>query len=142
MTDGTASWRRFSRSSILAIAALAAFLLLGAAPSLVAAAEPAASPTPTPVATPAPTPAATPTPEPTPAPTPLATPTPTATPTPSPTVTPTPTPTITKVLLYRRSAIVPQYTSYWCVPAATQTMLNLIRGTSDRSYDTQRRYYR
>jgi hypothetical protein len=44
--------------------------------------------------------------------------------------------------LYRGSALVRQFTSYWCVPAATQTMLNLVRGTSDRSYATQARLYR
>ena len=42
----------------------------------------------------------------------------------------------------RTSADVTQYTSYWCVPAATQTMLNLVTGTSDRSYATQSRLYR
>jgi hypothetical protein len=42
----------------------------------------------------------------------------------------------------RDSAAVMQYTNYWCVPAATQTMLNLVKGTSDRSYATQSRLYR
>jgi hypothetical protein len=42
----------------------------------------------------------------------------------------------------RASAAVTQFTSYWCVPAATQTMLNLVKGTSDRSYATQARLYR
>jgi hypothetical protein len=42
----------------------------------------------------------------------------------------------------RAGAAVTQYTSYWCVPAATQTMLNLVNGTSDRSYATQARLYR
>ena len=42
----------------------------------------------------------------------------------------------------RAGAAVTQYTSYWCVPAATQTMLNLVRGTSDRTYATQARLYR
>ena len=44
--------------------------------------------------------------------------------------------------LSRDSAIVRQYTSYWCVPASAQTMLNLVNGTSDRSYATQERLYR
>jgi hypothetical protein len=150
MTLGPAPTRRLPRLSLLAIAVFAAIVLAGAGPRAAAAAEPAASPTPTPVATPeaTPTPSPTPAPAATPTPTPDATPSPTpaATPTPtpeaSPTPTPAPTPTIERVLLYRRSAIVPQYTSYWCVPAATQTMLNLARGTSDRTYATQRRYYR
>lgn len=41
----------------------------------------------------------------------------------------------------RTGAAVTQYTSYWCVPAATQTMLNLIKDTSDRTYATQSRLY-
>lgn len=54
----------------------------------------------------------------------------------------TPTePIRTDILIYRRSAMVTQYTNYWCVPAATQSMVNLIRGTSDRSRATQQRYY-
>jgi hypothetical protein len=44
--------------------------------------------------------------------------------------------------LSRDSAIVRQYTNYWCVPASAQTMLNLVNGTSDRSYATQERLYR
>ncbi|MFP5343650.1 MAG: hypothetical protein ACLGIJ_12150 [Candidatus Limnocylindria bacterium] len=44
--------------------------------------------------------------------------------------------------LYRSSAMVKQYTSYWCVPATTQSMVNLVRGTSNRTYDTQRFMYR
>jgi hypothetical protein len=46
-----------------------------------------------------------------------------------------------RVLIYRESAMVKQYTNYWCVPATTQSMLNLILGTSDRSYATQKTYY-
>jgi hypothetical protein len=46
-----------------------------------------------------------------------------------------------RVLIYRESAMVKQYTNYWCVPATTQSMLNLILGTSDRSYATQKAYY-
>jgi hypothetical protein len=43
--------------------------------------------------------------------------------------------------LYRSGAAVTQYTSYWCVPAAAQTMINLATGRSDRSYATQSRLY-
>jgi len=53
----------------------------------------------------------------------------------------TPTQRIRTVDLSRTSAAVEQYTSYWCVPAATQTMLNLVTGRSDRSYATQSRLY-
>jgi hypothetical protein len=53
----------------------------------------------------------------------------------------TPTPRTRTVDLSRNSAAVTQYTSYWCVPAATQTMLNLVTGRSDRSYATQSRLY-
>ena len=38
--------------------------------------------------------------------------------------------------------MVRQYTNYWCVPAATQSMANLVRGTSNRSYLTQKFYYK
>jgi hypothetical protein len=47
----------------------------------------------------------------------------------------------TRVLIHRSSAMVKQYTNYWCVPATTQSMLNLILGTSDRTRATQERYY-
>ena len=43
--------------------------------------------------------------------------------------------------LSRSGTAVTQFTSYWCVPAAAQTMLNIIRGTTDRSYATQSRLY-
>jgi hypothetical protein len=43
--------------------------------------------------------------------------------------------------LSRSGTIVRQYTSYWCVPAATQTMLNLINHTTDTSRATQSRLY-
>lgn len=42
---------------------------------------------------------------------------------------------------FRSSAAVLQYRPYWCVPAAAQTMLNLIKGTSDRTWWTQSRLY-
>ncbi len=121
--------------------------MLGSMPWAVAAVE-APSPEPTPTATPVPTPVPTPAPTATPAPTPTAAPTasPTATPTPHPTATPGPTPrrtpVITKVNLYRSTAMVRQYTNYWCVPAATQSMVNLVRRTSNRSYLTQKFYYK
>jgi hypothetical protein len=38
--------------------------------------------------------------------------------------------------------MVRQYTSYWCVPAATQTMWNLIRHDSSTSYLRQKMLYR
>ena len=40
--------------------------------------------------------------------------------------------------LYRSGAVVEQYTGYWCVPASVQTMANLILGTRDTSYATQK----
>jgi hypothetical protein len=42
--------------------------------------------------------------------------------------------------LYRPYALARQYTSYWCVPASVQSMLNLVRGTTNRSRDYQGRY--
>jgi predicted MPP superfamily phosphohydrolase len=44
--------------------------------------------------------------------------------------------------IYRYSAMVRQYTDYWCVPAATQSMVNLVRGTSNKRYLTQKYYYK
>ena len=52
-----------------------------------------------------------------------------------------PTERIRTVDLSRDGAAVTQYTSYWCVPAAVQTMLNLINRTSDRSFATQSQLY-
>jgi hypothetical protein len=113
----------------------------------------AADPTPTPTA--APTPAATP--PPTAAPQPTAAPEPTSAPadhtpeptdTPHPTATPRPTPTpssgtvIQSRNLYRYSAMVRQYTSYWCVPATVQSMANLVLGTSNKSYSRQSYIYK
>jgi hypothetical protein len=37
--------------------------------------------------------------------------------------------------------MVRQYTNYWCVPAATQSMVNLARGASNRSYARQKSFY-
>jgi hypothetical protein len=44
--------------------------------------------------------------------------------------------------LHRSSAMVKQYTNYWCVPAATQSMVNIVRGTSNRTYSTQSFMYK
>lgn len=123
--------------------------ILGGGPASVLAADPspsaspelAASPSPEPEATADPTATPTPTPSPTPAPT--ATPAPTPTPAPMPTPpAPAPTPLLSTINLYRSSAMVRQYTNYWCVPAATQSMLNLALGTSNRRYLTQKYYYK
>jgi len=114
------------------------------------------TPSPTPTATPTPTPTATPTPiptptdppaagpesDPTPAPTagPTPTPTPTATPGPTPTPTPPPPATVDKsVVLYRGGSLaaVRQFRRYWCVPAATQTMMNIILNQRNRSWSRQ-----
>jgi hypothetical protein len=48
---------------------------------------------------------------------------------------------IRNVDLSRDAAAVLQYRSYWCVPAAIQTMLNLLDGRTDLSYATQSRLY-
>src|SRR5215203_3500572 len=44
--------------------------------------------------------------------------------------------------LYRSGAMVLQYTNYWCVPAATQGMVNIVLGTSNRTYATQQYMYK
>ncbi len=133
-----------ARARRLLIAAALGLAVVGATPWSAAAADgspaPDASPSAEPTPTPTPTPAPTPTPTPTLAPTPTPAPTPTAPPTPGP--TPTPTPAVSSLNLYRSSAMVRQYTSYWCVPAATQSMLNLAMGTSNRRYLTQKYYYK
>ncbi len=126
----------------LSAAVILGFAVLGVAPMTVAAADASPSPpieSPVPTPTPEPTPVPTPTPEPTPVPPPTPPPTPIVEPAPSP--APVPTPIIESFVIYRRDAVVRQYTKYTCVPATTQTMLNLIAGTNDRSLATQMRYY-
>jgi hypothetical protein len=110
--------------------------------------EPTATtePTPSPTTSPEPTPAPAAAPEPTTAPAsdPTQTPSP-ATNTPDPTATPTPSPpsyTLASINLYRSTAMVRQYTSYWCVPATVQSMANLILRTSNRSYSRQGYIYK
>lgn len=120
--------------------ALAVGLLAGIGGPAPVRAEEAASPPPgpTPSSTPAPSPSPTPTPLPSPSPSPTPTPAATSTPTPSPTATPAATPVVITRSLYRSGAVVEQYTGYWCVPASVQTMANLILGTRDTSYATQK----
>jgi hypothetical protein len=118
---------------------------------------PTPTPTPAPESLPAPAPTSPPeTPQPTPTPTstPITpadddhTPTPSTTQSPSPTASPTPSPTprptivTTSLNLYRWSAMVRQYTNYWCVPATVQSMANLVLRTSNRSYSRQAYIYR
>ena len=43
--------------------------------------------------------------------------------------------------LYRSTAFSTQKRWYWCVPASVEMMLNLINGTSTRSWTNQNRYY-
>jgi hypothetical protein len=150
---------RFARTRRLLLSGALGLLVMGAAPWSAAAAdasaspeataEPTTEPTPDPTAQPTVAPAAEETSEPSPTsppptPDPTATPDPTPTPNPSPTPTdpPSPTATIAALNLYRSSALTRQYTNYWCVPAATQTMVNLVRGTSNRRYLTQKYYYK
>jgi hypothetical protein len=68
-------------------------------------------------------------------------PTPTPTPEPTPTVAPLPTPILEGINLYRTATVVRQYKSTWCVPAATQSMWNLVGGTSNTSYARQKSLY-
>lgn len=86
--------------------------------------------------------AADPTPAPTPTPWTRDSPTATLAPAIRPGASPAIKPAATKAFIYREGAMVKQYTNYWCVPATTQTMLNLILGKSDRSYATQERLYK
>jgi hypothetical protein len=135
--------------------------LVGATPWSVFADEtpvPTAEPsteTPPPTASPDPTSPPAPTPEPTPDPTPVAAAAPdpsldasadpTPTPTPSRSATPspsTPSYTIASYNLYRSSAMVRQYTNYWCVPATVQSIANIVLKTSNRTYSRQGYIYK
>lgn len=120
--------------------------VLGAVPWSAAAADESAPPSTAPSPTPTPAPSATPTPAPTATPAPTGSPQPIRRPAPvvviRPRPTPQPTPVTTSVNLYRASAMVRQYTNYWCVPAATQSMVNLVRGTTNRTYATQKFFYK
>jgi hypothetical protein len=156
------------RLSRLILATTLGLTLLGATP-LSALAEEPPTPTPTletpaePTATPVPTAEPTPAPTPEPTPSPAAAPEPTNNPTndpadhtpeptdsPDPTDTPDPTTTPTPPSgivtesrnLYRSSAMVRQYTNYWCVPATVQSMANLVLGTSNRTYSRQAYIYK
>jgi hypothetical protein len=144
------------RAHRLVLAGTLGVALLGVMPWSVAAdessppesSEPTATtePTPSPTASPDPTPAPAAAPEPTTAPAsdPTETPSP-ATQTPDPTATPTPTPptySLASINLYRSTAMVRQYTNYWCVPATVQSMANLILRTSNRSYSRQGYIYK
>lgn len=144
------------RAHRLVLAGTLGVALLGAMPWSVAAdespppesSEPTATtePTPSPTGSPEPTPAPAAAPEPTTAPAsdPTQTPSP-ATHTPDPTATPPPSPpsyTLASINLYRSTAMVRQYTNYWCVPATVQSMANLILRTSNRSYSRQGYIYK
>jgi len=130
--------RSVASGSRLGLTVTLALVLLGAMPWPAAAAD--ESPSPAPSASIAPTPTADPSPAPTPEPSPEPTPAPTVGPTPTP--LPAPTAIVESVVVYRRSAMVKQYTNYWCVPATAQTILNLASGLSDQTVATQRRMYR
>lgn len=116
----------------------------GDPPAVEVSAEPSAEPTTDPTAEPTADPTAEPTPDPTADPTAEPTAEPTPDPTAGPTVEPSPGPLPTAFAArvpYRSAAIIRQYTNYWCVPAATMTMVNLIKGTSKRSYARQHSLY-
>jgi hypothetical protein len=131
----------------IALGVVAAAMLLAPLPA--AAADPTASPAPTTTPTPSATPAPARVPRATLAPAPSPSPTPKAglagvtyqRAAPAATLAVATSPLPTRVLIYRDTAMVKQYTNYWCVPAATQSMVNLIVGTSDRTKATQQRYY-
>ncbi len=97
----------------------------------------ASTPVPTPVRTPTPTPSSAPTAEPT------ATPRPTRTPRPTPRLKPRPRKGPLRIDLYKRGDFVSQFESWYCLPAAMQTMINILEpGRPDRSRRTQDRLYR
>jgi hypothetical protein len=101
----------------------------------------AARVTPRPTRTPSATPSATP--APTPAATPNATPEPTPTPRPTPRLRPKPRPGPFRIDLYRKGDFVSEFTPWYCLPAAMQTMINIMEtGKADRTRKTQDRLYR
>jgi hypothetical protein len=59
----------------------------------------------------------------------------------SPEPTPIPPPIAYAINLYRSNTVVRQYRNTWCVPAATQSMWNLIGGTSNMSFSRQKSLY-
>jgi hypothetical protein len=98
-------------------------------PTLIAAATSALMPAPTPTATPALTP--------------TVTPEPTATPRPTPRLRPRPRKGPFRLDLYRRGDFVSEFTAWYCLPAALQTMINIMEpGRPDRTRRTQDRLYR
>lgn len=115
---------RRTRLAALARAGLLAVCVAAVLPLPAFAADPTPSPDPTPTVEPTPTP--------------IPDPTPTPAPTPAPTPDP---PNVVSRLIYRSPAIIRQYTNYWCVPAAVQTMWNLIDGTSNARYGRQKTLY-
>jgi hypothetical protein len=90
----------------------------------------------------APTPTPSPTPSPTPTVAPTATPEPTRTPRPTPRLRPRPRKGPLRLDLYRRGDFVSQLESWYCLPAAMQTMINIMESGADRSRRTQDRLYR
>lgn len=65
------------------------------------------------------------------------------TPAPTPRLRPRPKAGPFRIELYRKGDMVSEFTNYWCVPAAMQTMMNVIDGGQpDRSQATQLRLYR
>jgi hypothetical protein len=142
--------RRRPRGHLAAALAVVAVAVL-LAPLPAAAAEPTASPTPSATTGPSPAPTGSPAPARVPSATlaPAASPSPVASlagaayqrAAPAATLSVAASPLPTRVLIYRDTAMVKQYTNYWCVPATTQSMVNLILGTSDRTKATQQRYY-
>jgi hypothetical protein len=78
-----------------------------------------------------------------PSPKPRATREPRPTPAPTPRLRPKPKPGPFRMDLYRKGDMVSEFTNYWCVPAAMQTMINIMeRGGPDRTRATQLRLYR
>ena len=101
----------------------------------IASPTPTASPAQTATVAPAATPGATPSAAPSTGPTPVATPTPT----PGPTLPPR---AAYQVNLYRKGAFVSQLTDYFCLPAAMQTMINIMTdGPMDTTFETQDRLH-
>ena len=104
----------------------------GLFPSGPATGSPGSGPTPQPIVSGGTTPDISPTPE----------PEPSIGPTPAPSLDPPPAPGPFAMDLYRKGADVPELRDIWCVPAAMQTSINIMKqGPVDRSKATQARLY-
>jgi len=121
-------------------AALSLVLLYGCAAG--APATPTTGPTETPAMTPSPVPSPSASPSPPPSPSPTLLPTQSPTPSAIPSASPSPQAGRFSIDLYRKGAFVSELVPYYCLPAAMQVMINMMKdGPVDTTRETQDRLY-